>query len=165
MVRKILFAAVLAVMAAGCAKKPIVKLQQPAPQPQVSRETDVEPPVRSGAWQPRAQLQTVYFDYDSAELNADAREKLKRNAGYLKDNSGYDILVEGNCDERGTAEYNLVLGQKRASAVRIYYGRLGIPLKRIATISYGKEKPADPRNTEEAWSRNRRAETKVKAAK
>ena len=75
------------------------------------------------------------------------------------------ILIAGHCDERGTTEYNLALGQRRATIVREYYGKLGLPLTQVGTISYGKEKPEDLRNSEEGWALNRRAETRTRVRK
>lgn len=107
-------------------------------------------------------LQAVHFDFDRYELTRDSREALQKNASYLKDNPEMHVLVEGHCDERGTIEYNLALGQKRAKAVREYYMRLGVPGNVIATISYGEEKPVCQETTESCWAQNRRGETKVR---
>lgn len=149
----------------GCAKRDIIKSQEQIMSQPVAKETTDEPSVRSKDWSNVPQLKIVYFDFDSAELRPDCRETLKRNAEYLKSNSNLTVLVEGHCDERGTTEYNLALGQRRASRVRDYYSKLGIPLKRIATISYGEERPLDPNHSEAAWAKNRRADTKVKKTK
>ncbi|GHT45679.1 peptidoglycan-associated lipoprotein [Endomicrobiia bacterium] len=105
-------------------------------------------------------LKTVYFDFDKSDLTSDALETLKENAKRLKDNSELTVIIEGHTDNRGTAEYNLSLGQRRATKVKEYYVQLGVAGDRIKTISYGREKPADTDNNESAWSRNRRAETK-----
>jgi len=103
-------------------------------------------------------LQPVYFDYDRFDLRPDARQALQGNADLIKQAPGVMILIEGHCDERGTQEYNLALGEKRALSVRQYLMNLGISGNQLITISYGKERPADPRSNEEAWARNRRAE-------
>jgi peptidoglycan-associated lipoprotein len=108
-------------------------------------------------------LEAVRFDYDSANLKEDALTVLKNNAEYIKSHKNSDFLVAGFCDDRGTIEYNLALGQKRAKQVREYYMRLGISGKRVATISYGKENQLCSESTEECWSSNRRAETRVRA--
>lgn len=110
-------------------------------------------------------LGTIYFDYDSPDLSEKARQTLATNVEYLKQNKTAEILVEGHCDERGTVGYNLALGQKRAAQVRKYYVSLGIAPKRIGAISFGKEKAVCKEDTEECWSQNRRAETKVSAPK
>lgn len=109
-------------------------------------------------------LVPVPFDYDSHTLNQGALDALKRNAALLKARKNADVLVAGHCDERGTIEYNLALGQKRAKTVREYYMRLGVPGKRLATISYGKESLSCAEATEECWAKNRRAETRLRAS-
>lgn len=102
-------------------------------------------------------LSTIYFDYDKAQLSSDARKKLAQNADWIKSNSGYTVQVEGHTDERGSVEYNLALGERRAKSVRAYLESLGIDGKRMTIISYGEEKPIDPSHEESAWSKNRRA--------
>ncbi|MBI5092229.1 MAG: peptidoglycan-associated lipoprotein Pal [Candidatus Hydrogenedentes bacterium] len=103
-------------------------------------------------------LKVVYFDFDSSSLRADAREALKGNADMIKKYPKTMIQIAGHCDERGTQQYNLALGERRALAVRDYLIQLGIPGAQLATISYGKEQPADPGHGEAAWAKNRRAE-------
>lgn len=103
-------------------------------------------------------LQTVYFDYDSNSLRPDAMATLRENAEKIKQVPGVIIQLAGHCDSRGTQEYNLALGERRALAVRQYLIQLGIPGDRLITISYGKEFPAVMGESEEAWSRNRRVE-------
>jgi peptidoglycan-associated lipoprotein len=102
-------------------------------------------------------LKPVYFEYDSSELSADAQAALNANAELLKKYPAWTITLEGHCDERGTAEYNLALGERRALAARNYLVSLGISADRLRTVSYGKEFPFDPGHDEAAWSRNRRA--------
>ena len=104
-------------------------------------------------------LEDIHFDFDEYELRPDARAILKRHAAWLTENRDVilTILVEGHCDERGTAEYNMALGQRRASAAAKYLIDLGVDAKQITTISYGFERPIDPRHNEEAWAKNRRA--------
>ncbi len=106
-------------------------------------------------------LQDVPFDFDSAELIPAARPVLDRTAEWLRSYSTVTLLVEGHCDERGTVEYNLALGERRATAVYNYLMSLGIPANRLKTISYGKEFPLDPGHTEDAWARNRRGHFEV----
>ncbi|MBI4377382.1 MAG: peptidoglycan-associated lipoprotein Pal, partial [Elusimicrobia bacterium] len=108
------------------------------------------------------ELRTIYFEFDRHYLGKEAREILKQNAEAIKKNPGWEVLIEGHCDDRGTTAYNLALGQKRAKAVRDYYLLLGVPGNRAATISYGEEKPACPESTEDCWAKNRRAENKIK---
>ena len=102
----------------------------------------------------------VYFEYDSAELDADAQELLQHQAAWFKQHNILSITVEGHCDERGTREYNLALGEKRAQAVKNYLNGL-VVLPTINTISYGKERPAVIGSNDGAWSQNRRSVTKV----
>jgi peptidoglycan-associated lipoprotein len=102
-------------------------------------------------------MRIVYFDYDSAELSAEARAALDANAAVLKKYTTWAVTIEGHCDERGTAEYNLALGERRAAAAQSYLAALGIPASRIKTVSYGKEFPFDPGHDEAAWAKNRRA--------
>jgi len=120
-----------------------------------------EPSLRDYNIDKRSSLVTIYFDFDSNSISEDAKEILKGNVNYLKENPDLKIVIEGHCDERGTAEYNLALGQRRALKVKEYYVQLGIAPARIATISYGEEKPEDKRSSESAWAKNRRAETKA----
>ena len=102
-------------------------------------------------------LRPVYFDYDSSEVTDGGRSILQANAGVLKKYPTWAVTIEGHCDERGTAEYNLALGERRAVAARTYLISLGIDANRMRTVSYGSEFPFDPAHTESAWSRNRRA--------
>ena len=102
-------------------------------------------------------LNPVFFDYDSSELSAAAQATLNDNAVLLKRNSTWMVTLEGHCDERGTAEYNLALGERRAVAARAYLISLGISADRVRTVSYGKEFPFDPGHDEAAYAKNRRA--------
>jgi peptidoglycan-associated lipoprotein len=99
----------------------------------------------------------IYFNYDESNLSDEAREKLARNADVLKGQPQFQVTIEGHCDERGTSEYNLALGERRANAVRDYLGSLGVTPARMRTISYGKERPVCTQNEESCWSQNRRA--------
>ncbi len=108
-------------------------------------------------------LQTVYFGFDSSNLDSETKEAVKSNADYLKANANVDIQVEGHCDERGGRQYNLALGERRAKAVRDYLVALGVESKRISTISYGSERPKAEGSDESAWSQNRRANFVVTA--
>jgi peptidoglycan-associated lipoprotein len=98
----------------------------------------------------------VFFDYDSFQLTAEARQTLTRQAAWLKQYGSYRVTVEGHADERGTREYNLALGERRAASVRAFLVSQGIPANRVATISYGKERPAVSGSTEQAYAQNRR---------
>ena len=103
-------------------------------------------------------LKRVHFDFDKYDLKADAIRTLGDNAASIKQYNQFNVRVEGHCDERGTVEYNLSLGEKRARAARDYLVSLGVESRRLRVVSYGKERPADPRHNETAWSMNRRAE-------
>ena len=106
-------------------------------------------------------LQDVQFEYDSARLSDRMRATLQENADWLSRYPTVRVLVEGHCDERGTVEYNLALGEERARAVRDYLGDLGVAADRMRIISYGKEFPLDPTSNEAAWRRNRRAHLEI----
>lgn len=106
-------------------------------------------------------LQTVYFDFDRADIRPEMRTVLQRNAEWLRRHPRVKMSIEGNCDERGTEEYNMALGQRRAEAVKSYLVSLGISSNRLSTISYGEERPADPGHNEAAWAKNRRAEFSI----
>ncbi len=106
-------------------------------------------------------LQTVYFDFDRADIRPEMRTVLQRNAEWLRRHPRVKMSIEGNCDERGTEEYNMALGQRRAEVVKSYLVSLGISSNRLSTISYGEERPADPSHSETAWAKNRRAEFSI----
>lgn len=103
----------------------------------------------------------VFFEFDSSALDADARTTLERQAFFLRKYPSVSVTVEGHCDERGTREYNLALGERRAAATRDYLVSLGIDASRISTLSYGKERPVNPASTEQAWAENRRGVTVI----
>ncbi len=103
----------------------------------------------------------IYFEYDSAELGMDAQERLREKAAILRANPDIRLRIEGHADERGSTEYNLALGQRRAEAVRTFLAGYGISEDRLSTISYGKERPLEEGEGEEVWARNRRAEFAV----
>jgi peptidoglycan-associated lipoprotein len=108
-------------------------------------------------------LKPVFFALDSEELGADGQKVLAEDAAVLKKYPTWTVTIEGHCDERGTAEYNLALGERRAVAARAYLVSLGIPAERLRTVSYGKEFPFDPGHDETAWAKNRRAHFVVTA--
>lgn len=161
MFRKLLLVACFSIFVAGCASKQMIK-PEVQPKQEVSQD---ETSIRFADWQVTPEIKMITFSYDKAELLLQARQILKQNAQYLVANQDLSVLIEGYCDERGTEAYNLALGQRRAAAVREYYGKLGVPLGNIGTISYGVEKPFDPEHNEAAWAKNRRAETKVRSKK
>jgi peptidoglycan-associated lipoprotein len=102
------------------------------------------------------QAQTIHFDYDKSAIKSTDESKLEEVANYMKSNPSHAVRVEGNCDERGTEEYNRSLGERRALAAREYLARLGVDPGRVVTISYGQDRPVDTGHAEAAWSKNRR---------
>jgi peptidoglycan-associated lipoprotein len=104
-----------------------------------------------------AHLQDVYFAFDSYTIRSEDMPVLEKMANWLATNQAITLTIEGYCDERGTTEYNLALGQKRAGAVKDYFVASGVSAKRLRTVSYGKEAPVDPGHEEDAWAKNRRA--------
>jgi len=176
-----LLVGVFACAAVSCGKKapPVARPLPPPPPPTVADVTPVRPPAPP---QPVAEptvvppepvpniasaslddlnrnspLKPVFFDLDSSELSAEAQTLLKGNADVLKRYGVWVVTIEGHCDERGTAEYNLALGERRAVAARAYLVSLGISADRLKTVSYGKEFPFDPGHEETAYAKNRRA--------
>lgn len=103
----------------------------------------------------------IYFDFDKSDLKPEAQAILKKKAAWLLKNPGYTVWIEGHCDERGTSEYNLALGERRAYAAQKFLKALGIKERRLRTISYGEESPADSRHNESAWAKNRRDSFKL----
>lgn len=121
-------------------------------------ETKTYPGIE-GEFIESSMLKDVYFAFDKSDLSPEARNILEENAAALKKFGTAKIQIEGHCDERGSTDYNLALGERRAASVKSYLTSLGIPEDRLSTISYGEEMPADPEHTEEAWAKNRRAHT------
>jgi peptidoglycan-associated lipoprotein len=103
----------------------------------------------------------VFFDYDRAEISSEGQQILHRQAEWLKRYANVGVTIEGHCDERGTREYNLALGERRAQAVKNVLAALGIPASRISTISYGKERPEVPHSDDQSYAQNRRGVTTV----
>ncbi len=128
-------------LGACCAEKPVVISTPPPPPPQIVH------PV----------LGDVFYDLDKSELRQDAVEQLKTNANWLQESAGRKVVIEGHCDERGTNEYNLALGERRANSARDYLVHVGIEPARLKTVSYGEERPFAVGHNEEAWAQNRRA--------
>ena len=104
----------------------------------------------------------IYFDFDSAELTADAQAVLQGKAGYLRNNTNIKVMIEGHCDERGTTEYNLALGERRAKSAKSFLVDLGISESRLSFTSYGEEQPAVAEHNKDAWERNRRGHFDIK---
>jgi peptidoglycan-associated lipoprotein len=170
----------VAALAAGCGKKqPPITRPMPPPStspPEVTAPDKPAQPVEEATPVPQpsisedaiggrslddlnrdSPLKPAFFGLDSAELDAEGQATVQANAELLKKYPSWAITIEGHCDERGTAEYNLALGERRAVAVRTYLVSLGISPDRLRTVSYGKEFPFDPAHTDDAWSKNRRA--------
>jgi peptidoglycan-associated lipoprotein len=148
----------------GCAKKPLIDDQvadEPVP---VAAVVEPEPPadpvqtiIEEIQKTAPERVAKIFFAFDSAQLTPASREALQANALWLNATPEMRIVIEGHTDERGSNNYNLGLGEKRAQAARAFLLSLGIAAERIATISYGEEKPAMPGSNEEAWAQNRRA--------
>jgi peptidoglycan-associated lipoprotein len=161
------FAAFLfaALIAAGCAKKDVVQPDEGAPSGAPGAETGgVVPggPLDSDelADAPAPEDRRVYFAFDSDAIDAAGRAVIEANAKAVRANKNAKVTLEGHCDERGTREYNLALGERRAMAVSRMMQALGVPAAQIFVVSFGEEKPADPGHDESAWSQNRRADIK-----
>ncbi len=157
----------------GCPKKAEVT-SAPEPQkeetPAVEQKPEAAPQEETKPVQQEPQeraaagatgLQPIYFDFDKSFIRDDARAVMKANAEWLKANPKVKIKIEGNCDERGTREYNQALGQRRAASAKKYLTDLGISGRRISLISYGKEKPLCSEHNEECWQKNRRDDFKA----
>ncbi len=154
----------------GCPKKaevtsaPEVQKESVPAQPPAKEEMKATPPMETPAAGPKeempasamAGLQPIYFDFNESFIRSDATAVMKANAEWLTANPTAMIKIEGNCDERGTEEYNQALGQRRASSAKKYLTDMGISANRISLISYGKEKPVCGEHTEECWQKNRR---------
>lgn len=169
-----------ALMLNGCAKKEVVKQEEPVAssvpaakpeqaKPAVKEEPVAAQPIKEAPVATREEAQaakassaeslfdTVYFAFDSSDLSQQARNSLSKNADVLtKKEPSLKVQIQGNCDERGSAEYNLALGERRAKAAMKYLVTLGVKADRLSTISYGKERPVDQGHDEAAWAKNRR---------
>lgn len=159
--RKVLIALAAVSALAACASRP-----EPTPTP-TSPTAPTAPSQPSGPTPGSVEDfrvsvgDRVFFGYDRFDLSPEARSVLERQAAWLRQYPNVRLLVAGNCDERGTREYNLALGARRAAAARDYLVSLGIAANRLETVSYGKERPLDPRANEEAWSVNRNSHSQI----
>lgn len=150
---------VIAVWFAGCKAAP----PPPAAAPPVTRG-ELTPPLRAPMgleFEFGENMKKVFFEFDKYRLTPEARSTLEQNAKWLRQHPDVKVQIEGHCDERGTIEYNLALGERRSTSVRNYFMSLGIEGSRLFTISYGEERPAEQGHNEMAWSKNRRAEFKI----
>jgi len=148
----------------GCAKQepePVVDTTPPPPEPEPepTPAPPPPPPPDPNVW--KRDINDVFFDFDKYELRADARAVLQTNAGLFKDNSNWTLVLEGHADERGAEDYNLALGERRASAVLEYLTDLGVAASRVKTLSYGEERPFAQGSTESAWGQNRRVHFRI----
>ncbi|MFQ5928237.1 MAG: peptidoglycan-associated lipoprotein Pal [Acidobacteriota bacterium] len=125
----------------------------------VIRSTDIDSLQRAID---EGRVKPVFFDYDKAQLSAQAKHTLEQNARWLREFANAAVIIEGHCDERGTEEYNLALGDRRAQAAKDYLAQLGIDRERLQTLSFGEERPFAPGHDESAWRLNRRAHFVVK---
>ncbi len=167
------------VLAPACKKKPPTTAEEKRPaEAAPAPATPVAPPVTSAPMADESQkvlsssiqelnqrgyLQDAYFDYDKYELRDDARSALATDAEWLKRFPTIQILIEGHCDERGTNEYNLALGERRANAAKDYLVSLGVDSGRVKTVSYGEERPFCTESNEACWAKNRRAHLVITA--
>ena len=162
--------AVALLFTTDCGKKPKPELGPgEVPEEEVGTPEETVPPEEGGTPDDRTEeeeisllLKDISFDYDDDTLRPDAKEILNANADVMMDNSSVNILIEGHCDERGTVEYNLALGEKRALAAKRYLVTYGVDASRISIISYGKERPIAFGSDEASWAKNRRAHFAVK---
>jgi len=160
--------AVVGLVACGGSKETVEFPPDPFPEPETTAQQPVadsvvtEPEPRATFEEEPARdplvLQTINYEFDKSALTPTARAILAENARLLQQYPDTNIRIEGHCDERGTVEYNLALGERRARSAKDYLVNFGISPSRITIISYGKERPIDPRHTPEAWAKNRRAE-------
>ncbi len=167
------------IFAFACAKKEVVKPKAVTPVPEVKKAVPEEkvPEELTAEAVEAAKIreeelareralkreiatfeeEDIHFDFDKYNIRPDAAEILQRKAEWLKTHPDVHLLVEGHCDERGTEEYNLALGERRANSTKQFLLNLGVDVSCMSTISYGEERPIDPRHNEEAWAKNRRA--------
>ena len=158
----ILVIAALMMIVSGCgSKKPVLKEVVTTPPPPVISDEEAklfDVPEPKLTLEKGTALGTIFFDFDKYDIKTEAEEVLNYNAKLMTENSDVRIQVEGHCDERGTIEYNMALGERRAKAAKDFLVNYGISASRISTISYGEERPADSGHDEEAWAKNRRDE-------
>ncbi|MEM7828515.1 MAG: peptidoglycan-associated lipoprotein Pal [Candidatus Aenigmatarchaeota archaeon] len=164
----------IAFIIAGCAREQVVKKEEVTPPPAAKPEVAPPPAPEKPAPQVEAKpveekvakveeakpvkLEPIYFDFDKYNIRDDMRKIIDANAQILKQNPNLKIRIEGNCDERGTNEYNMTLGEKRARSAKDYLVTMGVSADRIEIISYGEEKPVCTEHNEECWWKNRRAD-------
>ena len=163
----ILITILAGVIISGCAKKAVTKAEgETAAKPTVEEKAPApapkEEPMPAAEEKKMLELKDAFFDFDKSNIREDAKAPLQNNGEFLRANKNTKIAIEGHCDERGTNEYNLALGQRRADSAKRYLINLGINASRISTISYGEEKPQCKEQNEGCWQKNRRAHFIVK---
>lgn len=144
--------AAAALLFAGCAKKEVVSIDEAAPAPTTRAVTTVETMAEAPS------LNSVYFAFDKSDINAAGEAALDAYATWLNERADISITLEGNCDERGSREYNLALGQRRADSVKDYLAGQGVDTSRIDTVSFGEERPVCTGTGAACWAQNRRAD-------
>jgi peptidoglycan-associated lipoprotein len=160
--RKVLIALAAVGALSACASRPEPTPTPEAPATPTNPTQPSQGPVAGSVEDFRVSVgDRVFFGYDRFDLTPEARSVLERQAAWLRQYPNVRLLVAGNCDERGTREYNLALGARRAAAARDYLVSLGVAANRMETVSYGKERPLDPRANEESWSVNRNAHSQI----
>lgn len=140
----------------SCQKKVVDATPEPVVEEKVEEKVEVKEEVVVSKVSDVVMQEDIYFDFDKSTLTPAAQDNLLRKAEWLRENPSATVTIEGHCDERGTNEYNLALGDRRAESAKAFLIDLGIDRSRLATISYGEERPVDPRHNEEAWAKNRR---------
>jgi len=133
------------------------KVVDASPEPVAEEKEEVAEEVVAYKVPDVVMQEDIYFDFDKSTLSPSAQDNLLRKAEWLRENYDATVTIEGHCDERGTNEYNLALGDRRAESAKAFLSDLGIDSSRLSTISYGEERPVDPRQNEEAWAKNRRS--------
>ena len=137
----------------GCQKKVVTEAKAPAPAPAPGMAPAPAAPQAASAM---IMQEDIYFDFDKSTLKPAAQDNLMKKAAWLRDNPNATLTIEGHCDERGTNEYNLALGDRRADSAKAFLVDLGIAASRLTTVSYGEERPVCTQHTEECWAKNRR---------
>ncbi|GFK92428.1 Outer membrane lipoprotein Omp16 [Fundidesulfovibrio magnetotacticus] len=151
----------MSLLSFGCAKKQVAGPDKDNWEEQERERLARERELREKLGRVAGELGTmIHFDFDRYDLKPEARQTLTRKAEILKQYPEIKLVIEGHCDQRGTAEYNLALGERRARAAADYLVNLGVPTAKLSIVSYGKERPLDPANNEAAWAKNRRDEFK-----
>ena len=151
-------------MAAATVPETKVAASEDFKAPATTSESTPDPATETLLAEKNGWIRDAFFPYDSAAITSESQKNLGTTAQWLRSHGAYHVMIEGHCDERGTEQYNLALGEKRAYDAKEYLSTLGIDAQRLSTISYGKEKPFDQGHDETAWSKNRRAHVVLTSA-